>query len=54
MLTSVDAVAAANAQIVHHPHGFAISGVIGELNRAGGDATMAVNAFLINGLNNWL
>jgi hypothetical protein len=53
MLASVNAVAAADAQIVHHPDDLAVGGVIGEFNWAGGDATVAIDAIFIYGLNDW-
>jgi hypothetical protein len=53
MFASMNAMTAANAQVVDHLDHLATRRVVGELDRAGGDATMAVDASAFNRLDDW-
>jgi hypothetical protein len=51
MLAGVDTMATANAEIVHDLNRFAVRGVVSEFDWATSHATMAVDAFFLNSLN---
>jgi hypothetical protein len=51
MLTSVNAMTTTYAKIVNDGNDRTAGGVVSELNRTSGDATLTIYAFTVNGFN---
>jgi hypothetical protein len=53
VLTSVYALPATYAKVVHYPNDAAAGGVICKLYRASGNASLAIHAIFFDGFNDW-